>query len=277
MMRGILSVRELCAGYGGADVVSQVSFALRGGEILCIAGESGCGKSTLLKALLGGGLFGVRATAGSVEMNGTAALIPQDPGASFNPIRTFACQFRETLASHGRPCREAEILATFDSLDLPQGGKILKSRPYEMSGGMNQRIAIALALLLRPRVVLCDEVTSALDVTSQAAVLDELLRLRDGSGAALIMVTHNLGVAAKCADTVGIMHSGYLVEYGPAAEVLRRPAHPCTRNLIAAIPEPGGSFLDAQPGGDPESYVGRPYSTRPVSANHWICRTGAGS
>ncbi len=280
MNRPLLSVSGLCAGYGPYETLHGVSFDLRAGEIFCIAGESGCGKSTLLKALLAPRLFGVRIASGRVEPEGAAAmmaLIPQDPGASFNPIRSFAAQFRETLESHGKAYDENEILAAFHSLDLKRGSEILRLCPYEMSGGMNQRVAIALALLLHPKILLCDEVTSALDVSSQAAVLDELMKLRDESGAALIMVTHNLAVAAKCADTVAIMHGGCLIEYGSASEVLYRPAHAYTRGLIAAIPSSNGGLpqpYDAEAMVFPDGSANRPYEMEILSANHRVCMGG---
>lgn len=260
----LLTVENLCASYGAGDVLASVTFEMDAGEILCIAGESGCGKSTLLRAILGLDALGTAVTGGSITFAGRALRAPtprqmlgaeigmifQNPGASFNPVRSYEKQFRETLRSHGRACDTQEILACFETLRLPDGARILKCRPYELSGGMNQRMAIALAMLLRPRLLLCDEATGALDVTTQKSVVEALMRLRDACGTAILFVTHNLGVAARMADTVGIMYAGRMVEYGAAVAVLQTPAHPYTQSLIAAVPDFSGvlpSGLDGQP------------------------------
>lgn len=260
----LLVVENLCVSYGDGNVLAGVTFQMDAGEILCVAGESGCGKSTLLKAILGLREFGATVTGGHITFAGQPLPTPaprrllgaeigmifQNPGASFNPVRSYEKQFRETLRSHGRAYDAQEVLACFEKLRLPDGARILKCRPYELSGGMNQRIAIALAMLLRPRLLLCDEATGALDVTTQKSVVEELLRLRDACGTAILFVTHNLGVAARMADTVGVMYAGRLVEYGGASAVLQAPAHPYTQSLIAAVPDFSGvlpSGLDGQP------------------------------
>lgn len=260
----LLTVEKLRVSYGDGDVLADVTFQMDAGEILCIAGESGCGKSTLLKAILGLRELGAAVTGGHITFAGHALCAPaprrmlgaeigmifQNPGASFNPVRSYEKQFRETLRSHGRAYDPQEILACFETLQLPDGARILKCRPYELSGGMNQRVAIALAMLLRPRLLLCDEATGALDVTTQTSVVEALLRLRDACGTAILFVTHNLGVAARMADTVGIMYAGRMVEYGAAASVLQTPVHPYTQSLIAAVPDFSGVLpngLDGQP------------------------------
>ena len=254
----LLNLDKLCLSYekaerGRADVVSQASLSLDRGETLCIAGESGCGKSTLLKAILGLPSLGVVVTGGRIDfegrdlttmplrerrrlLGGEIGLIPQDPAASFNPIRTYEKQFAETLASHGLSVSRDALLERLGRLRLQDGEKLLRACPYEMSGGMKQRLAIALSTLLRPKLLLCDEPTSALDVVAQKAVVEELLRLREECGAAMLIVTHNLALAAMMADRTGIMCAGRIVEYGDTRRVLTAPDHPYTRRLIAAIP-----------------------------------------
>ena len=220
-------------------------------------------------------------------------MIFQNPGASFNPVRSYEKQFRETLRSHGRAYDAQAVLDCLETLRLPDGARILKSCPYEMSGGMNQRIAIALAMLLRPRLLLCDEATGALDVTTQKAVVEELLRLRSECGTAILFVTHNLGVAARMADTVGVMYAGRMLECGDAAAVLQSPAHPYTQSLISAVPDFGGALPKGLPGQPPLHGAETPgcafaprcphaqpgcgkkaYTMRQVGARHFACCTG---
>lgn len=174
---------------------------------------------------------------------------------SFNPIRTYRQQFFETLKSHGllqNPAEmEAKILDIFSSLKLEGGEGILNSCPYEMSGGMNQRIAIAMAMVLEPSLLLADEPTSALDVTVQLQVVEELLNMRKNCGTAMILVTHNIGVVRKMADRVAILYAGRIVEIGSVAEVLADPVHPYTRALMDAVPVLGGNVPEGLDGNPP--------------------------
>lgn len=254
----LLRLNHLCIAYGTKqtgfhEVVHDFSAELDEGEILCIAGESGSGKSTVLKAIVGMPSYVTEVMSGEVLFRGKdlvpmgwderqkllgteIGLVQQNPAAAFNPIRTYEKQFQETLLSHGHPYDQTEILETFGKLGLPKDERILKSCPYEMSGGMNQRIAIALITLLKPPLLLCDEVTSALDVTTQDQVADELLKLRDTTGIAILLITHNLGLAAKMADRVAILFGGERKEYGPVEQVLRHPKSSDTKKLLGAIP-----------------------------------------
>ncbi len=257
----ILTVSNLSAGYGAGRMIADVSFALRRGEILCLVGESGCGKSTLLRAVMGTAP-GLEILSGEIALNGqnllalprrerericvnTFGLVSQSPGASFNPIRSYRAQFIEALRSHGKYDRAAFdglVSAAFAKLGLADWQRILASCPYEMSGGMNQRIALALALLLEQDILLADEPTSALDATIQLQVAQELARLRDVSGMAQIIVTHNLALSQLLADRIGVMYAGRLVETGTSAQVLGDPRHAYTRALIAAIPSLRGDM-----------------------------------
>ena len=251
----ILTVTGLCAGYRGHTIVKDVSLTLRPGEILCVAGESGSGKSTLLKALMGVDPA-VENTAGSVTLAGCAlsalsrterqrfccarmGMIFQNPGASFDPVRRYGVQCKEALKSHGKydPARFfTEASAALAKLELDEPRRILNSRPYELSGGMNQRLALALALLLGQRVLLADEPVSALDATVRLQVARELKKLSCQEGVAQIVVTHDLALAQFLSDRVAILYDGRFVEQGDTRTVLRAPAHPYTKRLLQAVP-----------------------------------------
>ena len=312
----ILSVKGLTAGYAEQAAVADVSFTLSAGEILCLVGESGCGKSTLLKALMGA-TPGLKVTAGEILLEGTSlpdlpekarlrlcctkfGLVSQSPGASFNPIRSYRKQFIETLVSHGKYDKRSfddAVARSFAKLSLADWERILACCPYEMSGGMNQRIALALALLLEQDILLADEPTSALDATIQRQVAEELRRLRDVSGMAQIIVTHNLALAQFLADRVGVMYAGRLVELGTPDQVLGDPRHPYSRALIAAIPTLRGDMPRGLAGQPPLSgpadagcefcercpvrengCTERPYALSSAGGGHWTAcdRTGGG-
>ena len=272
MSDAILTVSGLAAAYGGLTAVADVSFALRRGEILCLVGESGCGKSTLLRALLGAEPK-LALTAGSVVLDdGTdlAALPPkprlaaacrrmgmvfQNPATSFQPTRPYRKQFIEALKSHGKydPARfEAEADAVLARLGLPDGKAVLSVCPYALSGGMNQRVALALAVLLGQDILLADEPTSALDATVGLTVAAELKRLRDEQGISQIVVTHSLALAQHLADRVGVMYAGRLVELAETETLLSRPRHPYTLALLAAVPTLSGAMPIGLPGQPPK-------------------------
>ena len=268
----VLIVKDLSAGYGAGAMVADASFELQQGEILCLVGESGCGKSTLLKAVMGT-TPGLQVLSGEIVLEGQSllalpqkerqricvnkfGLVSQSPGASFNPIRSYRRQFIETLRSHGKYDKSTFselVAAAFGKLGLSDWQRILACCPYEMSGGMNQRIALSLALLLEQDILLADEPTSALDATIQLQVAQELLRLRDVSGMAQIIVTHNLALAEFLADRIGVMYAGRLVELGTPAQVLGDPGHAYTRALIAAIPTLRGDMPVGLAGAPPLS------------------------
>lgn len=251
MSGSLLKIENLCASYGDMDVISDISFEMAPGEIVCIVGESGSGKSSLVKAIHGvsslvitGGkvLFDGRDVTGISyrerrQLMGTGiGLIPQNPLASFNPIRKYDVQFREALAGHGMKYDEKEIVEILEKIGIKDGGAALKSRPYELSGGMNQRVAIAAAVMFEPRLLLCDEATSALDVTTAGAVVDLLMRIRNARGTSILMVTHHLGIAKRMADSIGIMKDGRLIEYGAAERIFSSPENEYTVNLMRDVP-----------------------------------------
>ena len=265
----LLRVQNLSAGYGKGCTVKGVSFSLRAGEILCLVGESGCGKSTLLRALLSS-TPGLDILSGELWLEDVDLLrlplrqrqrlcaqkmgvVFQRPGAAFNPIRSYRKQFIETLKSHGKyeaGSFEREAGEVFEKLGLADAPRLLAACPYELSGGMNQRLGLALAMLLKQTLLLADEPTSALDATIQLQVAGELRKLRDLSAMAQIVVTHNLALAQYLGDRIGVMYAGRLVELGRAGDVLASPLHPYTRSLLAAIPSLDGHMpqgLEGQP------------------------------
>lgn len=225
----ILEVRNLSVGYGQMPVLKGISFSLYPAEILCLVGESGSGKSTLLKAILGSDAA-LTVTGGEIILKGVplhtlspkqrlkscreaVGMVYQNPGSAFNPIRSYKKQFIETLKSRGL-YNPADFFsrteAVFDRLGLPDAEKLLSLCPYEMSGGMNQRIALALTLLLKQDILLGDEPTSALDTVTQLQVADELKKLKVHAGVSQIIVTHNLALAAYLGDRTGVMKNGEL-------------------------------------------------------------------
>ena len=255
-MEELLRYVSVEVSFDGAAVTHDVSFTLHPGEILGIVGESGSGKSSLLRAAMGllgdGGLV----TRGDIYFGGLdlpdlaeselrkirgaqIGMVFQDAAASLCPIRTIGDQIYESMAAHGKISRgeaEQKALALFDKLGFEDARRVWSSYPFELSGGMNQRVAIAMAALMEPRVLLADEPTSALDVSVQRQVLRELEALRAATGTAIVLVTHDIGVVSAVADTVLVLRDGRVEEYGSAESVLRRPASEYTRRLLDAAP-----------------------------------------
>nr|WP_308612201.1 ABC transporter ATP-binding protein [uncultured Dialister sp.] len=257
----LLEIKDLGIAYGKAEpVVRHVSFNLDQGEILAIVGESGSGKTTVIRAiqhvLPGGGHI----AEGIVIFEGEdtreqspethrmldgkdVSMIFQDSGAMMNPIRPIGVQFREYLALHGMTDEKKAHERMVDMLSmvrLPDPEQILKSYTFELSGGMRQRVGIAMAMAFHPKLLLADEPTSALDVTTQAAIVKEMMEVRKRMNTAIIIVTHNMGVAAYMADHIMVMRQGRVVEYGKAEEVIYHPKEDYTKMLLAAVPVLGG-------------------------------------
>ena len=244
----LLSVDGLSVAYGSQPVLEQVSFNLAPGEILGVVGGSGSGKSTLLRAIAGLLAGNARITSGCISFQGAAlnalrgnaiGMIFQDPAASFCPVRTIGDQIHEALnAQHhcSRAESDAAAAALFTQLGLAAPEKILTSYPFALSGGMSQRVALAIAMLLNPALLLADEPTSALDMISQRQVLDALSFLRQKNGSAIVFVTHNIGVCERLADQVIVLQSGRIAEAGPTAQVFSSPQAAYTKELLAAVP-----------------------------------------
>lgn len=259
MMSNILEYRNVDIHYGKKQVIENVSLSMKPGEILGIVGESGSGKSTLIRAAMGLLGEGGTVTQGQILYQGTnttidmtqiygeemrrlrgaeIGMIFQNAGASLCPIRTIEEQLYEAVLEH-ESISKGEIrdraLELFEQLRFTNGEQILKSYPFEFSGGMNQRVGIVLAMVLRPRLLLADEPTSALDVTVQLQVLREMKKLRDMYGTSIVLVTHNIGVVNYLADHVAVMHQGKLVEYGTKEDVLNHPQDAYTKKLIGSV------------------------------------------
>lgn len=235
MEENILEIRRLSAAYDRKNVLRNVSLDVRKGETLCIVGESGSGKSTLLRTLCRDRRIQIRS--GGFRFSGNRiGVIGQNPWGAFNPIRPLGMQLKETLASNSLPYEEEEICRLLDALGLEEGRHILKSKPCSLSGGMNQRIAIAAAFLLKPDLLLCDEITSSVDVTTGAGVIRELLKLKEQTGVTILFVTHHLGIAAHIADRIAIMYCGAVEECGTPGRVLSYPQSDYTRQLIRDVP-----------------------------------------
>lgn len=255
-MEALLQYNHVDISYLGQPVIRDVSFSLRSGEILGIVGESGSGKSTLIKAAMG--LLGCegQVTRGDIWFKGKnlpelppkelrklcgseLGYIFQNAGSSFCPIRTVGSQLFETMKEHGKISKadfEIQALELLGKLGFADGKRILASYPFELSGGMQQRIGIAAAMLLNPSVLFADEPTSALDVTIQKQVVEEMLLVRKTFGTAIVLVTHNLGVIGAMTDRVLVLENGRCVECGSTRQVLSQPRADYTKALLAAVP-----------------------------------------
>ena len=256
-MQELLRIDHLTAGYGGDAVIEDISISLHAGEVLGIVGESGSGKSTLLRAIAQIRGLSTEIHAGTVSFDTKnlavlsegerrrlrgeeIAMVFQYAGASLNPTRQIGTQLVETMRAH-TDLSQSEIRAraaeVFSGMGFTDIDRILRAYPFELSGGMAQRAAIALAVILRPQLLLADEPTSALDATIQLQVLDHLRALRERTGTAILLITHNIGVVRHIADRVAVMCRGRIVEQGAVDEVLSNPQHPYTRELLAAVPK----------------------------------------
>ena len=257
MDRKILTYDSVEISFGGKAVVHDVSFSLEHGEILGLVGESGSGKSTLIKAAMG--LLGPDGlvTRGDIrymdqnildipekeqrKIRGAGiGMIFQDAGASLCPIRTIGEQIYESMRAHKKITRseaKSRAMDLFDKLNFKDSQRVWDSYPFELSGGMNQRAGIAIAMLMNPPVLFADEPTSALDVSVQRQVVREMLKLRELFGTAIVIVTHDIGVVRAMADTVLVLKNGKTIEYGTADRVLDHPQDPYTRKLLEAVPK----------------------------------------
>ena len=258
----LLSIKNLAVTYGNNPnpTIAGVNLDLAEGEIVSIVGESGSGKTTVIRALLGVLPNTGRVSEGSITFDGQdllafstkdwldlrgnhIAMIFQDSGNMMNPIQTIGKQFVEFIQLHSTMSKEeaeAKAIEMLALTNLPHPEAIMKSYPFELSGGMRQRVGIAMAITFSPKLLLGDEPTSALDVTTQAQIVEELLRINRENKTSMIIVTHNIGVAAHMSDKIMVMKQGAVVEYGTAEEIIRNPQAEYTKQLLNAVPEIGG-------------------------------------
>ncbi|MFI5550913.1 dipeptide ABC transporter ATP-binding protein [Streptomyces sp. NPDC051738] len=252
----LVEVTDLTVDFGDLRAVDGLSFRLERGAALALVGESGSGKSTVASALLGLHRGTGARVGGSIEVagvdvqqapedslrrlrGGKAAMVFQDPLSSLDPYYAIGDQIAEVYRVHTRASRRAaraRVVEVLDRVGIPDPLRRSRSRPHEFSGGMRQRALIAMALACEPDLLIADEPTTALDVTVQAQILDLLHRLREETGMGLLLVTHDVGVAAESVDEVLVMRHGRAVEHGPVADVLGAPAQPYTRELLGAVP-----------------------------------------
>jgi len=263
----LLSVKDIVVDfktrYGSARVLDHVTLDVNSGEILGIVGESGCGKSMTALSIMGlvpdppG-----KVTSGSIKLGGKElvgmdadslrqirgkdiGMIFQEPMTSLNPVFTVGEQIAESVRLHDNARPKAAMARAIEMLaaaEIPEAETRAKAYPHQLSGGMRQRVMIAMALACRPRVLIADEPTTALDATVQAQIFDLLQNLQEEMGTAIILITHDMGAIAELADTVAVMYAGRVVENGAVDAVLSRPQHPYTKGLIACVPH-----LEADP------------------------------
>ncbi|OAM77127.1 ABC transporter ATP-binding protein [Devosia elaeis] len=259
-MSALLEIRNLSATFatrrGIVSALSNIDLSLAPGEILALVGESGAGKSLASSCINGLLPRNCRISEGEVLLEGQRidnlsnkqmekirgaqiGTIFQDPLTSLNPLYTVCQQITRTLRAH-RYISDADAqkraLELLEEVGIPGAAQRLHAYPHEFSGGMRQRVVIAMALALRPKLIIADEPTTALDVSIQAQILELLRRLSKDHGASVILVTHDMGVVAETADRVAVLYAGRIAETGPVADVLLRPAHPYTQGLLGSIP-----------------------------------------
>ena len=254
-MESLLKLEHVTICYNGEPVVHDVDLELNKGEILGVVGESGSGKSTIIKAIMG--LLGNEGTVteGDIWYKGKnvvdmpekelrrllgpeIAMVFQDSGAALCPIRTVGDQIYESVREHERISRKEcaeRAVRMMAKIGLKDGERVLQSYPFELSGGMNQRVGICMAMMHHPAVLLADEPTSALDVTVQKQVAEELKMMREAYHTAMILVTHNIGLVHVMADQILVLKDGETMEYGERERVLNHPENEYTKQLIASV------------------------------------------
>jgi peptide/nickel transport system ATP-binding protein len=255
----LLNVKNLLVTIGDAPVVDHMNFTIRAGETLALVGESGCGKSLTARAVMGLLPPVARRRAGTIELDGldiapldeakmaairgdVMSMIFQEPTASLNPLMTVGRQIIEALVTHRRADRGSAVkaaLAMLEEVGIADAAQRMRQFPFELSGGMCQRVMIAIALICRPRLLIADEPTTALDVTIQAQILALIKRLRRDTGTGLLLITHDMGVVADMADRICVMYAGRVVEEGDVFALFGRQRHPYTKLLLKSLPSTG--------------------------------------
>ncbi len=272
----LLEIKDLKLDFGARAealrAVDGVSLTIGAGETVCLVGESGCGKTVTALSIarlvptppanyVGGesllnGRDVLKMSNGELRdiRGGVVSYVFQEPGASLNPVFRIGSQIKESLKLHKpEKATDEEVIRLLKLVGIPAPESRSRNYPFEMSGGMQQRVMIAMALASEPKLLVADEPTTALDVTIQAQILELLHDLKQRLGMAILLITHNLGIVGDMADRVAVMYAGQIVELSPARELLRRPLHPYTRALMTSVPKLRGDAdrLSAIPGNVP--------------------------
>lgn len=265
----VLDLADVHVTIGDSHILRGVSFSVEAGQTLGVVGESGCGKSMTGLTVMGMLPREAKMT-GSLKIDGreasafnrkdwldvrgqTVAMVMQDPFTSLNPVMRIGDQIAEVYRLHsglGKKEAWAKSVAMLDKVGVPSPEASARKYPHQMSGGQRQRVVIAIAFAARPKILIADEPTTALDVTLQAQVLRLIREMQEADGTAVVLISHDIGVIGSVSDRVAVFYAGRVVEHGTAAQVLNRPSHPYTQALLAAMPTPGKDRLTAI-GGQP--------------------------
>lgn len=268
----VLSVRDLRVAFGTVEILRGVNFDLDAGQTLGVVGESGCGKSITGFTVMGMLPAPGRITQGSIQLEGRElvglaereyrkvrggeiALVMQDPFTSLNPMMRVGDQIAEALRLHqdlDRRAAWARAVEMLSEVGVPAPESSAAKYPHQMSGGQRQRVVIAMAFACKPKVLIADEPTTALDVTLQAQILRLIRELQEKEGTAVMLISHDIGAIASISSRIAVFYAGRIVETGPAATVLRHAAMPYTRALLNALPQPGKTVLEAIGGQPPD-------------------------
>ncbi len=264
--QNVLEIKELKSYFytekGVAKAVDGVNITIPKGKIIGLVGESGCGKSMTARSIMGLLKYPGKIAGGSILFEGKdlaklperelrkicgndISMIFQEPMTSLNPVLKVGRQVQETLLVHDRTIGKEEakkrVIDMFEKVGIPEAGKRYDSYPHELSGGLRQRVMIAMAMICKPHLLIADEPTTALDVTIEAQILRLMKQLRDETGTSVLIITHNLGVVAEICDYVYVMYAGRIVEQAPTCELFDHTVHPYTKGLMASIPRIGNN------------------------------------
>lgn len=264
--QNVLEIKELKSYFytekGVAKAVDGVNITIPKGKIIGLVGESGCGKSMTARSIMGLLKYPGKIAGGSILFEGKdlaklperelrkicgndISMIFQEPMTSLNPVLKVGRQVQETLLVHdrtiGKEGAKKRVIDMFEKVGIPEAGKRYDSYPHELSGGLRQRVMIAMAMICKPHLLIADEPTTALDVTIEAQILRLMKQLRDETGTSVLIITHNLGVVAEICDYVYVMYAGRIVEQAPTCELFDHTAHPYTKGLMASIPRIGNN------------------------------------
>ena len=253
----MLEIKDLSVRYGKqAPTIEHFNLNMKKGEIISVVGESGSGKTTVIRAVLGALAGGGKVTQGDILFNGKSLLtntkdewrqlrgtrismIFQDCGGTLNPIRKIGSQFVEYICTHSKVSKAdawKKGVSMLEKMRLPEAENIMNSYPHQLSGGMRQRVMIAMALAQNPSLIIADEPTTALDVTIQAQIMELMKEMKEKTGVSIMLITHDMGVVAEMADKIMVMYAGMVIEYATAREIFKDPKHPYTKGLLASIP-----------------------------------------